>query len=44
MYSKWMLHTADYPGIRGDAPGAIPIEMAHFSATVLVDVEIALRA
>jgi hypothetical protein len=46
MYTKWMFHTADRPGICLASPGAIPIEMTHFLAAraVLVDVEIALRA
>jgi hypothetical protein len=41
---KWKFHTGDSPGICFASPGAIPIEMAHSSATILIDVEIALRA
>ncbi len=39
-----MFHTSDPPGICFASPGALPIEMAHFVATVLIDVELALRA
>jgi hypothetical protein len=38
-----MFHTRDTPGIRLASPGAVPIEMTHFVATV-IDVELALRA
>jgi hypothetical protein len=43
MYTKWMFHTGDCPEIYA-CPGAVPIEMAHFFTTVLIDVELALRA
>jgi hypothetical protein len=39
-----VFHTVDSPGICFAAPGAIPIEMTHFWAAILVDVEVALRA
>src|SRR6266576_7238559 len=39
-----VFHTGDPPGIYLASPGAAPIEMAHFSATVLIDFELALRA
>jgi hypothetical protein len=38
------VHTGDSPGICLAPPGAIPIEVAHFSATILIDVEISFRA
>jgi hypothetical protein len=39
-----VFHTGDSPGVCFAAPGAIPIEMTHFCATILVDVEVALGA
>jgi hypothetical protein len=38
------VHTGDSPGICFASPGAIPIEMAHFSTTILIDIEIAFCA
>jgi hypothetical protein len=39
-----MFRTGDPPGICFASPGAVPIEMAHFWATILIEVKIALRA
>jgi hypothetical protein len=44
MYTKWIFRTTDRPGICFGSPGAVPIEMAHFWATILIEVKIALRA
>jgi hypothetical protein len=41
---KWTFRTGDPPGVCFDSPGAVPIEMAHFWATLLIDVKIPLRA
>jgi hypothetical protein len=39
-----MFRTGDPPCICIASPGAAPVEMAHFWATILIEVEIALRA
>ena len=46
MYTKWMFHTADRPGIRLASPGTVPKEISHSFATgtILPDIEGALCA